>query len=206
MIALASHGEMVLKRLIMRQSLIDVHTAAIAAEEVEHLTGLNPSTIRTWRQRGLIHPRALSVGPQGYHLADICQIVLLLAFKRAGGSLARLYSFSGSMAGHIYQNLLQLPEAWDIGDNWQIYINEKHPAAPEQYGIITDTDIRSVMALDHYFLRAHPDVATIIDFGSLAGQIITKLGRPVATLTVHDLLVRDGNSVLVYRATGKAVE
>lgn len=189
----------------MQQPIIDLITSPVSAEEVERISGVNLSTLRTWRARKLIHARAMTIGPQGYHVADLCQIMLLSAYKRVGGSLLKLYSFSGAMSGHIFQNVLQFPEAWDTGDNWSVYVNDKQLHDPERFGVITDVSIRSVMALDVYFNQIHPDVATVIDYGKLAEAIVSGLNRPIATLSIYDLVNDPSGSHFVDRATGKRV-
>jgi hypothetical protein len=187
-------------------ALIDVATSMFAPGDVERICGLNLSTLRSWRHKGWIPAKAMLGTVNGFHLVDLCQIALLNVYGKNGGAVARLHSRSSAMAGDIYRNVLLFEDMWDTPENHEIYVNEKLPALPVNYGVITETAINSVGSLDDHFSRAHPAISTVIDYGKIAGEMTIAIGKPIATLTVHDLIERDGKSVFVNRATGKAVE
>jgi hypothetical protein len=186
--------------------LIDIKTKPLTPGEVETLTGLNLSTLRGWRRKGWVHKNAMLGSVHGYHLADLCEVALLNAFFRSGGSVATLQSFSSAMAGHVYQWVLGQPAVWDTADHFAVYRDEKAPANLPRFGCVSAFGIRSFATLDDQFKIDGPPVATVIDYAALASSIVDGLNGPFATMTVHDLVERDGRSFFVNRFTGKVVE
>ncbi len=186
----------------MTQSLIDIETALFAPADIERVADLSLSTLRTWRQRGLVHAQAIVGSGNGYHVAEVAQLMLLAAASRVGVAPGTLQG-NGGQAGHIFSHALDQPKAWVSADDWNVYLAEKRKADPLRFLVIAPGFIQAMPSLDNAWL---PAASTVIDMRALGEVLVEKAGRPFAALRIFDLVERDGRSFFVNRKTGLPVE
>jgi hypothetical protein len=186
-------------------SLIDIQTAHFRASDMEIITEVNPNTVGAWKSRGFLHNNAAMTTHGGYSLHDVALILLLGQASRQGLSVKTFYGHGSAMARHVVANAFEHPNAWDTADNWQVYMHDKRSASPMRYGIINDNQIVSVPDLDAYYRRNGPIASSVFSLEALGQLIVERAPNWFATLRIHDLVERDGQSMFINRATGEPV-
>lgn len=185
----------------MKQSLIDIETSLFAPGDIERIADLSLSTLRTWRQRGAIHAQAIVGSTNGYHAADVAQLMVLAAASRVGVAPGVLHGHGGA-SGHVLWHAYDQPEAWTSAEDWQVYMAEKRKNDPARFLVIAPGFIKAASSLDNSWL---PAASTVIDMRALGEALVDKAGRPFASLRIHDLVERDGQAFFVNRKTGERV-
>lgn len=190
------------------------HPAKFLPSDVETITGIATSTLRSWHKRGLLHAALVKewglndAGWKRYPLHAVAHLLILRELSDQGIGPKQVEAWASSMASHVVRHILADPRAFRTFGEYEVLrrgptgcISRSPEVSARRFCVLLPAPVgyRFTDDLTQFFARLEDQpVVTVLDLESMANIILDRAKPPLATV-VQDIAEERGDQIIVHQ-------